>query len=217
MYPEVLTNPSKEKEILRSLSDSYLYKDVLAWDKIKKSDKLVKLLQALAFQVGSQVSYAELGQVCGLDAKTAEKYVILLEQSYIVFRLHSFSRNLRNELSRSRKVYFYDNGIRNAAIANFSPIEMRQDIGALFENYMVSERMKKISYDRTWSNSWFWRTTAQSEVDYIEETDGKLSAYEFKWNPSAKGRVSSAFKAGYPDAETAVINRENYDAFLLGE
>jgi predicted AAA+ superfamily ATPase len=217
MYPEVIMHPGKEKETLYSLSGGYLYKDILAWDMIKKSDKLVKLLRALAFQVGSQVSYSELGQICGLDAKTIEKYVVLLEQSYIIFRLQSFSRNMRNELSRSRKVYFYDNGIRNALIANFSPIEMRQDIGALFENYMISERMKKISYARTWSNSWFWRTTSQSEIDYIEETDGKLSAYEFKWNPAAKGKIPAGFKAGYPDAATHVITKDNYDAFLLDE
>jgi predicted AAA+ superfamily ATPase len=215
MYPEVITEPGNEKDILRSLSDSYLYKDIFAWGQIKKSDKLVKLLRALAFQVGSQVSYPELGQICGLDAKTVEKYIVLLEQAYIIFRLHAFSRNLRNELSRSRKVYFYDNGIRNAVIANFSSAEMRQDVGALFENYMISERMKKISYNRAWSNSWFWRTTEQREIDYIEETNGNLSAYEFKWNPSAKGKIPVGFRKGYPDASTEVVSRENYETFLL--
>jgi predicted AAA+ superfamily ATPase len=142
-YPEVVNNPGSEREILKSLSDSYLYKDILMWDRIKKPDKLVKLLQALAFQTGSQVSYSELGQLCAMDAKTTEKYIVLLEQCYVIFRLASFSRNLRNELKYSRKIYFVDNGIRNALIADFSLAETRRDIGALWENFLVSERKKK--------------------------------------------------------------------------
>lgn len=141
-YPDVVNHPGSEVEILKQLSDSYLYKDILDWEHIKKANKIVKLLQALAFQVGSEVSYNELGQLCDLDPKTVERYVILLEQSYIIFRLGSFSRNLRNELKSSRKIYFYDNGIRNAVIANFALAETRPDIGALFENFIVSERIK---------------------------------------------------------------------------
>ena len=141
-YPEVVMRPGEEREILRLLSDSYLYKDVLMSDQINKPDSLVKLLQALAFQVGSQVSYNELAQLCSLDSKTVEKYVILLEQSYVIFRLNSFSRNLRNELKTSKKIYFYDNGIRNALIANFNQIEGRADRGALWENFLISERKK---------------------------------------------------------------------------
>ena len=137
-YPEVVMRPGEEREILRLLSDSYLYKDVLMSDQINKPDSLVKLLQALAFQVGSQVSYNELAQLCSLDSKTVEKYVILLEQSYVIFRLNSFSRNLRNELKTSKKIYFYDNGIRNALIANFNQIEGRADQGAMWENFLIS-------------------------------------------------------------------------------
>lgn len=152
-YPEVVMRPGEEREILRLLSDSYLYKDVLMSDQINKPDSLVKLLQALAFQVGSQVSYNELAQLCSLDSKTVEKYVILLEQSYVIFRLNSFSRNLRNELKTSKKIYFYDNGIRNALIANFNQIEGRADRGALWENFLISERKKFLEYNRLWGNS----------------------------------------------------------------
>ena len=215
-YPDVVNHPGNEKEILKQLSDSYLYKDILLIDQIKKPEALVKLLQALAFQVGSQVSYHELAQVCGLDGKTIEKYMMLLEQSYIIFRLTSFSRNLRNELKKSRKIYFYDNGIRNALIANFNQIENRTDIGALWENYLVSERVKYLAYQQKWVNHWYWRTTEQQEIDYLEEENGKLTAYEFKWNPTAKVSIPSAFKQSYPLAEIYIINRENFYEFLVG-
>ena len=168
-YPEVVMRPGEEREILRLLSDSYLYKDVLMSDQINKPDSLVKLLQALAFQVGSQVSYNELAQLCSLDSKTVEKYVI--------FRLNSFSRNLRNELKTSKKIYFYDNGIRNALIANFNQIEGRADRGALWENFLISERKKFLEYNRLWGNSWFWRTKEQKEIDLVEERDGKITGY----------------------------------------
>ena len=168
-YPEIVNNPGEEKEILKQLSDSYLYKDILMWEQIKKPDKLLKLLQALAFQVGSQVSYNELAQTCGMDSKTVEKYIILLEQTFIIFRLGSFSRNLRNELKNSKKIFFYDNGIRNALIANFSPAETRTDIGALWENFLISERVKALHYSNKWSNYWYWRTKEQKEIDRSEE------------------------------------------------
>ena len=168
-YPDVVNHPGNEKEILKQLSDSYLYKDLLMIDQIKKPSALVKLLQALALQIGSQVSYHELAQICGLDGKTIEKYMMLLEQSYIIFRLTSFSRNQRNELKKSRKVYFFDNGIRNSLIANFEQIENRTDIGALWENYLVSERVKYLAYQQKWVNNWYWRTTEQQEIDYVEE------------------------------------------------
>jgi hypothetical protein len=215
-YPDVVNHPGNEKEILKQLSDSYLYKDILLIDQIKKPEALVKLLQALAFQVGSQVSYHELAQVCGLDGKTIEKYMMLLEQSYIIFRLTSFSRNLRNELKKSRKIYFYDNGIRNALIANFNQIENRTDIGALWENYLVSERVKYLAYQQKWVNHWYWRTTEQQEIDYLEEENGKLTAYEFKWNPTAKVSIPNAFKQSYPLAEINIIHRENFYEFLVG-
>jgi ATPase len=175
----------------------------------------MKLLQALAFQIGSEVSYNELGQLCDLDPKTVERYVILLEQSYIIFRLSSFSRNLRNELKSSRKIYFYDNGIRNAVIANFSLAETRSDIGALFENFLVSERIKYLQYNRLWHNTWFWRTTAMQEIDLIEEGDGKLMTYEFKWNPKRSAKFPKAFSDNYPEATFTVITPDNIEEFLL--
>ena len=214
-YPEVVMNIGKEKEILKELINSYLYKDILKWERIRKPDKIVKLLQALAFQVGQLVSYNELGQICGLDSKTVEQYVILLEQSYIIFRLGAFSRNLRNELKNSRKIFFYDNGIRNAFISNFNPIELRNDIGALWENFMISERIKKINYDDLWLNNWFWRTQQQQEIDYLEEYDGHISIYEFKWNPDAKIRKINSFFEAYPNSTFKVINRNNFEDFLL--
>ena len=213
-YPDVVNHQGNEKEILKQLSDSYLYKDLLMMDQIKKPSALVKLLQALALQIGSQVSYQELAQICGLDGKTVEKYMMLLEQSYIIFRLASFSRNQRNELKKSRKVYFFDNGIRNALIANFEHIENRTDIGALWENYLVSERIKYLAYHQKWVNNWYWRTTEQQEIDYVEEENGQLSAFEFKWNPKAKGSVPSSFRKTYPAATINRIHRENFETFL---
>jgi predicted AAA+ superfamily ATPase len=213
-YPDVVNHPGNEKEILKQLSDSYLYKDLLMMDQIKKPSALVKLLQALALQIGSQVSYHELAQICGLDGKTVEKYMMLLEQSYIIFRLASFSRNQRNELKKSRKVYFFDNGIRNALIANFEHIENRTDIGALWENYLVSERIKYLAYQQKWVNNWYWRTTEQQEIDYVEEENGQLSAFEFKWNPKAKGSLPNSFRKTYPAATINRIHRENFETFL---
>ena len=214
-YPEVVMRPGEEREILRLLSDSYLYKDVLMSDQINKPDSLVKLLQALAFQVGSQVSYNELAQLCSLDSKTVEKYVILLEQSYVIFRLNSFSRNLRNELKTSKKIYFYDNGIRNALIANFNQIEGRADRGALWENFLISERKKFLEYNRLWGNSWFWRTKEQKEIDLVEERDGKITGYEFKWTPDQKVKIPRLFLDSYENSDFQVIHRDNCDSFLL--
>ena len=215
-YPDIATNPSDARELLTQLSDSYLYKDLFQWENINKPDKIVKLLQALAYQVGSQVSYPELGQTCGLDYKTVEKYIVFLEQCYVVFRLSSFSRNLRSELKRSRKIYFYDNGIRNAIISDFRPTENRNDIGALWENYLISERIKHLNYSGQPASSWFWRTQQQNEIDYLEESDGQLRAYEFKWNPSAKTKLPPSFKTAYPNATFQTITRNNYEDFLGG-
>lgn len=214
-YPDVVSRVGDERVILTELADSYLYKDILTFDKIKKSERLVKLLQALAFQVGSEVSYNELAQTCGLDAKTVERYITLLEQSYIIFRLGSFSRNLRNELKFSRKIYFWDCGIRNAVLGNYQLSEHRLDIGALFENYMVSERLKKLSYDKSHAQSYFWRSKQKQEIDYIEEIDGQLSAVEFKWNPTKRASVPLSFARSYPDAVFQVLTSDHYEDFLL--
>jgi predicted AAA+ superfamily ATPase len=216
-YPEVVNNPDDAKTIIKLLADSYLYKDILTWDKIQKPDKMERLVQALAFQIGSEVSYNELGQLCGLDKETVEKYIHLLEKAFIVFRLNSFSGNLRNELKKSRKIYFYDNGIRNAAINQFSPIASRNDVGALWENFIISERIKYNTYNKHYCNTYFWRTTAQQEIDYIEEADGALTAYEFKWNAKKKGSISKTFITNYHPQKTLTISPENMEEFILKE
>ena len=214
-YPEVVTNDGNEVEILKLLTDAYLYKDILSWESIKHPDKLQTLLRALAYQVGSQVSYNELSQMCSMDSKTVERYINLLEKCYIIFRLPSFSRNLRHELKSSRKIYFYDNGIRNALIADYRAPEVRQDIGALWENFVIAERMKSNEYYHRWVNRYFWRTKQQQEIDYLEESGGKLHAYEMKWNPRAKASITKTFTEAYPNSEFKVISTDNIADFLL--
>ena len=214
-YPEVVTNDGNEVEILKLLTDAYLYKDILSWESVKHPDKLQTLLRALAYQVGSQVSYNELSQMCSMDSKTVERYINLLEQCYIIFRLPSFSRNLRHELKSSRKIYFYDNGIRNALIADYRAPEVRQDIGALWENFVIAERMKSNEYYHRWVNRYFWRTKQQQEIDYLEESGGKLHAYEMKWNPRAKASITKTFTEAYPNSEFKVISTDNIADFLL--
>ena len=216
-YPDVVASEGMEREVLTNLTSSYLYQDILSLDRIQKSEQLVRLLQCLALQIGSQVSYNELAIQVGLDAKTVERYIGLLEKCFIVFRLMSFSRNMRNELRKSRKIYFYDNGIRNAIIGNLAPIETRMptDIGALWENFAIAERVKKNAYDRSYCNSWFWRTKTQTEVDYIEELDGKLHAFEFKWHPARAVSAPQSFTAAYPDTQFRCITPDNIQDFLL--
>ena len=214
-YPEVVSNPGEEEERLKLICHSYLYKDVLLWERLHKSDKFVRLLQALAHQIGSQVSFNELAEICSMDPKTVEKYVNLLEQAFVIFRLPSFSRNLRNELKSSRKIYFYDNGIRNAIINNFNPIALRSDVGFLWENFLVSERLKFNSYHLLNKNSFFWRTVNQQEIDLIEEYGGQLHAYEFKWNTKKTFRLTKTFENAYPNSTFNVITPVNLNEFLL--
>ncbi len=215
-YPEVVTRPAEEKMVLKELTDSYLHKDLLAMDRLQKPDMLVRLLKALSLQIGNQVSYNELGQLLGVDPKTVEKYIDVLEKSYVIFRLGSFSRNLRNELKMTRKVFFWDLGIRNAVIGNFATMENRSDSGALWENFVISERMKMNEYASSFAQSYFWRTKDQSEIDYIEEEDGTMKAFEFKWNPSKSGtKCPSSFASAYPDASFMVITPDNIEEFLL--
>ncbi len=215
-YPEVVTSPGEEMTVLRELTDSYLYKDILMLDSIAKPDKLKSLIRALAFQIGEQVSYNEIGQLVGLDPKTVERYIDILEKSYIIYRLGSFSRNLRNELKQSRKIYFWDLGIRNAVISNFTQMENRNDVGALWENFVISERMKQQSISQRWVNTWFWRTQQQKEIDLIEEENGTLRAFEFKWNPNKSHiKVPDSFAKAYPDTPFQVITPENIDDFII--
>lgn len=215
-YPEVVCTPGEEKIILKELADSYLYKDILSMDGILKPEKLVKLLKALAYQIGSQVSYNEVGMLVGLDSKTVEKYITILEKSYIIFRLTSLARNIRNELKSSRKIFFWDLGIRNAVIGNLTQIENRQDAGALWENFVIAERMKMLAYNGSFAQTYFWRTKQQQEIDYIEEEDGKIKAFEFKWNPNkAAAKCPDSFLKAYQNPEFKVITPQNVDEFLL--
>jgi len=214
-YPDVVVNQGEEKDILKLLADSYLFKDILIWNKIKKSDKIIKLLQALAFQIGNQVSYNELGKIVGLNSETVESYIELLEKSFIIYRLGTFSRNLRTELKKTRKIYFTDNGIRNAVIGNYNPLELRNDKGALWENFIIGERKKYLAYHNIYVNSYFWRTTAQQEIDYIEERDGKIYAFEFKWSSHKKAKISKTFLKAYPNAIIKIITPENFEEFIL--
>ena len=215
-YPEVVCNPGEEKIILKELADSYLYKDILSMDGILKPEKLVKLLKALAYQIGSQVSYNEVGMLVGLDSKTVEKYITILEKSYIIFRLTSLARNIRNELKSSRKIFFWDLGIRNAVIGNLTQIENRQDAGALWENFVIAERMKMLAYNGSFAQTYFWRTKQQQEIDYLEEEDGKIKAFEFKWNPNkAAAKCPDSFLTAYQNPEFKVITPLNVDEFLL--
>lgn len=215
-YPEVVNSIGGERVVLKELSDSYLYKDILSLESINKPDKLIRLLKALALQIGSQVSYNEIGNLVGIDSKTVERYVDILEKSFIVFRLVSYSRNHRNELKASRKLYFWDLGIRNAVIGNLSQIENRTDVGELWENYAIAERMKKITYANSFAQSYFWRTRQQHEIDYLEEVDGQLSAFEFKWNDrKANVKCPESFRTAYPYASFKVVTPNNIEEFLL--
>ena len=214
-YPEVVSNPGDERAVLKELSDSYLYKDILSLDSINKPDKLVRLLKALALQIGSQVSYNELGTLIGLDSKTVERYVDILEKSFIVFRLGTFSRNQRNELKTTRKIFFWDLGIRNAVIGNLAQVESRTDVGELWENFVIAERLKQNIYAGSFAQSYFWRTRQQHEIDYVEEVDGQLHAFEFKWNErKAHCKCPDSFSTTYPDATFQVITPNNIEEFL---
>lgn len=211
-YPEIVVSPGEERERLQQLVGSYLYRDILAYAGIRKPEVLDRLLQALAFQVGSEVNYNELAETTGLNKGTVAAYLDILEKGYIVFRLNSFARNLRNEIKRTRKVYYYDNGVRNAVIANFQPLDLRPDKGALWENFLVSERLKYNRYHNTGARMYFWRTRQQQEIDYVEERDGRLTAYEFKWKPRT-AKISSSFLSAY-NAAAHTVHRDNFREFV---
>ncbi len=214
MYPDVVTNPGDEPEILTNLTSSYLFKDIFNFQDLRKPELLEKILEALAHQIGSEVSFNELAQLTGTDSHTVQRYVSLLEKAFIIFRLRSFSHNLRNELKKSRKIYFYDNGVRNAILGNFSPMASRTDAGELWENFFVSERTKFNHYKMLFAKQYFWRTRQQQEIDYLEVLNGNITAFEMKWNPNKKASVPLTFKRAYPKATTHIIHRENFWDFL---
>ncbi|MBQ7175941.1 MAG: ATP-binding protein, partial [Victivallales bacterium] len=222
-YPDICSIASDErrKRALKSLCSAYLFKDVLKWKDLRRSDMLVKLTKALALQVGSEVSYKEVGDLVGMDNETVEGYIERLEKAFVVFRLRAFSRNLRNELKKSRKIYYYDTGIRNALIEDFRPFDVREDVGHLFENYLIVERMKYNALHEIDVTPYFWRTIGNEskEIDYLEESvENGIVAYEFKWNPAraAKAKCPAGFAAAYPDAVWKCISRDNYVDFVTG-
>lgn len=215
-YPDILNHADDAKELLMNLAGSYLYKDLLTLESVRRPVLLGKLLTALALQVCSEVSYNELAQTVGTDNKTIEKYIDLLEKCYIVFRLNGFNRNLRSELKKSKKIYFFDNGIRNAILQNFAPLSLRQDAGALWENFIISERIKRNHYSGRYVNNYFWRTTQQQEIDYVEECDGQFSIFEMKWNPRrANTQFPSSFLTAYDVKEKAVVTPENWIEWVV--
>lgn len=214
MYPEVVINPGQEKDILVQLTTRYLYKDLLSYQGIRKPEVLDKLLKALALQIGQEVSYNELAGLLQIDKGTVSDYIRLLEQAFIITRLQPLSRNLRNEIATTRKIYFCDLGIRNSLIGNFNSLENRADAGALWENFLFMERTKYMHYHRIIANQYFWRTKSQQEIDYIEERGGKFYAYEFKYSPRKKNLFPRAFQEAYKDASTQVITPESIDEFI---
>lgn len=215
MYPDVINNLGEEKELLYQLVDSYLYKDIYSFGGIRKPEVLQKLTRALALQIGSEVSLNELANALKVSKDTIGSYIELLEKAFVIFRLGSYSMNLRNEIKNNRKIYFYDTGVRNAVIGNFSPLETRTDKGVLWENFMISERLKFIENERRFIQPYFWRTKYQQEIDYVEEEEGQITAYEIKWNEKKAGKFPYNFTNAY-NAETMVINRKNFRKFIMG-
>jgi predicted AAA+ superfamily ATPase len=213
MYPDVINNRHNAREVLKQLTSSYLYKDILSYTGIKKPDLLDKLLKALALQLGNEVSYNELGNLLEIDKVTVAKYIYLLEKAFIVFRLNSFSRNQRNEIKNNRKIYFYDNGVRNMVINNLNPFDLRNDKGALWENFLISERIKLQEYHQHYTSNYFWRTVQKQEIDFVEERDGQITAYEFKWNNKGRKKIPPMFLREY-DARGEVIDHTNFRDFV---
>lgn len=213
MYPDVVNSPEAATETLRELTRSYLYKDILAHHRIRHSDVLERLLQSLALQAGSEVSYTELAQQAGVDKVTVESYIHLLEQAFVIFRLRPYSTNQRNELKKLRKIYFVDTGLRNMLINNLNPPELRTDIGNIWENFVIAERLKHNENHGNYPNKWFWRNHQQQEINYLEEAGGALSGWEIKWG-KVRFRVPSAFAATYPNCPVSLVNRDNLLGFV---
>jgi len=212
-YPEIITKENDVIENLKNLTTSYLYKDILQFQNLKNPEVLERLLQALALQIGNEVSYNELSSIVGVDKNTVANYIQILEKSFVIFRLRPFSKNIRNELKKLRKIYFYDTGIRNALINNFNPLDLRNDFGFLWENFIISERMKFNHYYNNNVNSYFWRTLEKQEIDYVEDQNGVLSGFEFKFNKD-KFKKPKIFLETYKDSSLELINKDNYKSFL---
>jgi predicted AAA+ superfamily ATPase len=216
-YPEIVTKPAKAERQIRDLAESYLFKDVLQLDFIKKPSLLLKIVKALALQIGSEVSMQEISRLVGADVHTVEKYIDILEKAFVIFTLPALNRNVRNEIRKGKKIYFYDTGIRNALISNFNPLSNRTDTGALWENFVIAERMKWLSYQQKHVDRYFWRTTQQQEIDYLEEVNGKFTAVEFKWNSKQTARFSKTFTNAYEIDKSTLISPENIEQFVCYE
>jgi uncharacterized protein len=215
LYPEVYGKPENEAiEELSQIASNYLYKDILQFELIKRPNLLLNLLNALALQIGNEVSLNELSRMLSETVPTIQRYIELLEKAFVIFRLRSFSRNLRKEIAKGQKIYFYDLGIRNALIRNFNPLNLRNDIGGLWENFCIVERMKFNSNHRRFVNSWFWRTYDQKEIDYLEEEGGKLIAVEFKFKSTGKVKMIKEFQDSYPEAAFMTVSKENFWEFM---
>jgi len=214
-YPEVVNNPGKEEKILNDLVDGFLYKDILNLEGIKKSSTLQRLVQMLAHRIGSEIKYSSLANDLGINRLTVEKYIDILEKNFIVFSLNAFSKNQDNELKKGRKVYFWDNGLRNRIVKNFSPIELRDDVGALWENFIISERKKKLSQESQYKDTFFWRNTQQAEIDYLEVKNNEIEAFEIKYSPNITVKFTKSFTEKYDPKSTQVIHKENFWDFLL--
>jgi uncharacterized protein len=212
-YPEVVTKPNEAEKNVKLIANSYLYKDILMLDNLKKPSILQKILKALAFQMGSEVSFSEISRLVGAEYHTVEKYIDLLEKTFVIYILPAFSGNERTEIRKGKKIYFYDNGIRNAIIGNFLPLNQRTDVGALWENFLINERMKN-NFPDIMQNRYFWRTTQQQEIDYIEENVHGLKAFEFKWSETKKIKFSKTFLRAYPNTEVEGISPSNYLKFI---
>lgn len=215
-YPEIATlkNQQNRQVKLKEIVESYLLKDILELEKVKGSKVLVDLLRLVAFQIGSEVSLTELGNRLGLDKNTVSRYLDLLEKTFILYNLRGLSRNLRKEIMKKSKYYFWDNGIRNALISNFNPLEVRDDIGRLWENFMVIERLKKQEYRQIYANNYFWRTWDNKEIDFVEEREGKYFGYEFKYSPGKKSSHGKYFQEIYPNGSVETVTRDNYLSFV---
>ncbi len=215
-YPEIITTKGQKekKDILNSIIDGYLFKDLFLLQEIKKSQKIIDLLKLIAFQIGQEVSLSELADSLNVNFSTVERYLDLLEKVFIIKKVHGFSRNLRKEISKNTRFYFYDNGIRNALINNFNNLKTRNDVGQLWENYLFAERLKKLDYTNLHTNIYFWRTYDQKEIDLVEERDGKLYGFEFKWNPKKSTKAPKDWIETYDNASYQLINQDNYLNFI---
>ena len=216
-YPELTHLPDKNKRIeyLKDQVNSYLLKDIIAFEGIKKRDKIIQLLKIIAFRTGSEISIEGIGNQLQMSKNTVDRYLDLLSKVFIINKVTGFSRNLDNEITKKSKWYFYDNGIRNAIISNFNPINLRDDIGQLWENYLISERLKYQSYKRLHINNYFWRTHTQKEIDWVEEREASLTAYEFKWNQHTKAKPPAIWKKAYPNAIFDILTPANYLDFII--